>query len=113
MGHVTISVEVQRNTDGYTLSKQRHTKMHTSGPIIKIRALNSSVVLEEPIEEGRLFHRETVLGKKRNFSGHHFKHDILYTVSHEMPLFFSDLVPGSGTYLSQETRYPSEFLKEG
>ena len=42
--------------------------MHASGPmILKIEALNSSMVLYETTEEGKLFHTRIVLEKKEFF----------------------------------------------
>ena len=43
---------------------ERHTKTHTSGPMIQIEALNSSIVLDETTEEGRLFQTGKVQGKE-------------------------------------------------
>ena len=48
-------------------AEQRHAKTHTSGPYVYIRALNSSGVLYETAEEGRLFHTGIVLGKNEFF----------------------------------------------
>ena len=48
-------------------AKHRNTKMYTSEPLIQIRALNSSAVFDATPEEGRLFHKGIVLGKKEFF----------------------------------------------
>ena len=68
--------------------------LSTSG----LSPLNSSVVTEESQgtkEEGRFFHNE-IPPERRKYSGHCYKQDIKCTI----PLFFSDLVPGSGSYIS-------------
>ena len=71
-----------------------------------MEALNSSMVLDETTEEGRLFQTEIVLGKM-SFSGHHYRQIVLYTVIHAMPEFALGWVPGSGICLYQETLYRS------
>ena len=70
-------------------------------------SLNSSMVLDENTEEGRLFHIGIVLGKK-NFSVHHYKQNTQCTVIRVMSVFFLSLEPGSDTYLYQETLYRNE-----
>ena len=47
--------------------KQGHAKRHTPGLNVQIGALNSSWVLDETTEEGRLFHTGIVLGKNEFF----------------------------------------------
>ena len=75
-------------------------------------------------EEGRLFHSGKVLGKKKFLRASlqakylvyckslvrycHFGVSPVNYSDSEMPLFFADLVPGSDTYLYQETLYQSE-----
>ena len=44
------------------------------------------MVLDETTEEGRLFQTGKVWGKM-NFSGHHHRQIVLYTVIHAMPEF--------------------------
>ena len=46
---------------------ERDNKTHDSGPMIKKEALNSSVVLDETTEEGRLLQTGIVLGKNEFF----------------------------------------------
>ena len=72
-----------------------------------MRALNSSAVFDETTEEGRLFHKGIVLGKKKEF----FRPYILCIVNHEMPWNFLSWVLGSDIYLYQETLYRSESCK--
>ena len=46
---------------------QEADQRHTYGPVVLMRALNSSGVLDETTEEGRLFHIRIFLGKKEFF----------------------------------------------
>ena len=46
---------------------QEADQRHTYGPMVLMRALNSSGVLDETTEEGRLFHIGIFLGKKEFF----------------------------------------------
>ena len=75
-----------------------------------MRALNSSAVCDETTEEGRLFHKGIVLGKK-NSSEHHFRPCILCIVNYEMPWYFLSWVLGSDIYLYQETLFRSTSCK--
>ena len=75
-----------------------------------MKALNSSAVFDETTEEGRLFHKGIVLGKK-NSSEHHYRPCILCIVNYEMPWYFLSWVLGSDIYLYQETLYRSESCK--
>ena len=76
-----------------------------------MRALNSSAVFEETTEEGRLFQKGIVLGKKEFFRASLYRPYILCIVNHEIPWYFLSWVLGSDIYLYQETLYRSESCK--
>ena len=61
---------------------QMHIKTHASGPMIKISALNSSIVLNETNEEEILLQTQIVL--KYFFSRGHYRQSVLHIVNLEM-----------------------------
>ena len=71
-----------------------------------VTVLTVGILTVRPLKKGDYSKPEQFWGKM-NFSGHHYRQIVLYTVIHAMPEFALGWVPGSGTCLYQNTLYRS------